>query len=382
MAKLPAPPCTRKIRLGMGQRQSGVLEELLGEVLRAVQSERIKEELKEWIQSSSSVNIFVTGRTGAGKSTLVNAMIGQKLAEEGGELDPMTSEVTCYETTVSGVRVKVWDSPGLQDGTGREAEYIADMKAKCTDIDLCVFCVSISTTRFTSDSKEVKALEKLTDAFGHSLWDHAVIALTYANELEMINDDMMLARHKEDKEELSKLFKYKIAEWVDKIKATLNDVVKVSPHCSEALPIIPTGFRDPSSLPDRDHWLSSFWFAALRAMHKKAQPAMVMINYNRLVESPECVSAKEEEKFLEDQSLIFSERGFEIGGKVGSPALGWMVGEEMGQIFSSGLRARVLLEQYVIEQSIQQSKEEQQNQEDVADEHVLQSLCSGTDTKG
>ena len=366
----------------MGQRQSGVLEELLGEVLRAVQSERIKDELKEWIQSSNSVNIFVTGRTGAGKSTLVNAMIGQKLAEEGGELDPMTSEVTCFETTVSGVRVKVWDSPGLQDGTGREAEYIADMKAKCTDIDLCVFCVSISTTRFTSDSKEVKALEKLTDAFGRGLWDHAVIALTYANELEMINDDMRLARRKGDKEELSKLFKYKIAEWVDKIKATLNNVVKVSPHCSEALPIIPTGFRDPSSLPDRDHWLSSFWFAALRAMHKKAQPAMVMINYNRLVESPECVSAKEEEKFLEDQSLIFSERGFEIGGKVGSPALGWMVGEQMGQIFSSGLRARVLLEQYVIEQSIQQSKEEQQNQEDVADECVLQSLCSGTDTKG
>ena len=54
----------------MGQQQSvsDVFEQLLGEVLRAVQSERIKEELQEWIQSSNSINIFVMGKTGAGKS--------------------------------------------------------------------------------------------------------------------------------------------------------------------------------------------------------------------------------------------------------------------------------------------------------------------------
>ncbi len=359
----------------MGQQLSSIVENLIEAVTRWGLSKEIKYKLTEWIRSSRSVSIFVTGKTGSGKSTLVNALLGQKLAEEGTALDPMTSKVKCYKKTVNAIQMKVWDSPGLQDGTGREAEYIADMKAKCTDIDLCVFCFNVSTARFTRDSEEVKALQKLTDALGRGLWDNAVIALTFANELEMRNDEMRLAKRKNNKEELCKLFQDKIAEWDNKIRATLTDMVKLNPDHANAIPIIPTGFQEPLSLPDRDHWLSSFWFGAIRSMHEKAQPAMVILNIDRLVKSPKCITQEESQKVLLEQRLIFSERGYEIGDEVGRCDMG----QQMGASLCYEVQARVLIEL----ESARLSELQKQNKESVdSGLKSISSVCGGTDMKG
>ncbi len=350
----------------MGQQHSNIvavnIDAFVGKILEQLaarlHSERaIMEELKEWIQSSRAINIFVTGKTGSGKSTLVNALLGVSMAPEGEELDPMTAEVACYENDVSGVRLRVWDSPGLQDGTQREEEYITDMKAKCnlSEIDLCVVCIKVSTARFTKDSTEVQALRKLTDAFGPSLWEHAIIVLTYANEIEMRSDEMKLARRKNDLEKVSRLFQDKIAEWDTQLRAILTEMIGID---MRDMKIIPTGFRKPS-LPDRDHWLSTFWFGALRSMHKRAQPAMLLLNHGRIVDSPESVSKKDKEKFLHDQSLVFTECGYEIGGKIGTPMLGGQIGLDVGEDLGIGLSAKILLEQLLMGRS----QEEQQSQD-------------------
>lgn len=56
-------------------------------------SREILKKLEEWLTTSVSVNILVSGKTGAGKSTLINGIVGKKVCEEGGTLDPQTSEV-------------------------------------------------------------------------------------------------------------------------------------------------------------------------------------------------------------------------------------------------------------------------------------------------
>ena len=42
------------------------------------------------------ITILLSGKTGAGKSHLTNALIGEKLAEEGKELDPQTDDVSYF----------------------------------------------------------------------------------------------------------------------------------------------------------------------------------------------------------------------------------------------------------------------------------------------
>ena len=146
--------------------------------------ENIRKDLHEWFQFSKAVSIFITGRTGVGKSALVNGLVGAEVAKEGEELDPETVEVTSYEKEINGVKVTVWDSPGLQDGTSHEAQYLADMTKKCKGMDLCVYCVSLLETRFTDGCDDIIAMKKLTGVFGKRMWEHTIFVLTFANLIE------------------------------------------------------------------------------------------------------------------------------------------------------------------------------------------------------
>lgn len=44
--------------------------------------------LKAWEKRSNSINILVSGKTGTGKSTLVNSIIGRAVTKEGDKLNP------------------------------------------------------------------------------------------------------------------------------------------------------------------------------------------------------------------------------------------------------------------------------------------------------
>lgn len=60
------------------------------------------------------LDIMVTGVTGAGKSTTLNALFERKVAQEGEGVDPETMEIDSY--TLSENSIRLWDTPGLGDG--------------------------------------------------------------------------------------------------------------------------------------------------------------------------------------------------------------------------------------------------------------------------
>ena len=52
-------------------------------------------QMETFIQmGGQDVKILLSGKTGVGKSHLTNALIGQELAEEGDDVDPLTDEVS------------------------------------------------------------------------------------------------------------------------------------------------------------------------------------------------------------------------------------------------------------------------------------------------
>ena len=293
--------------------------------------ENIQKELRDWVNNSSSVNIFATGQSGSGKSSLVNSLVGRDVATEGDTLDPETTAVKCHKlTSREGYKVTVWDSPGLQDGTKNEAAYLRDLKKKCSDMDLCVYCINVSKNRFTRGCKDLLAMKKLTDTFGTTLWDHTVIALTFANELEAKSEDMMRASLRGDKEKICTLFKEKVSEWEEKIKQLMISEVELDEGKVAKIDFVPTGYHSSPRLPDRDHWMSSFWFTALYSTKQRAQPALIMMNHNRIINNFEDLRDEDVEKFYHEQPLIFAARGYAIGQKYGVEDIGVALGIRAG----------------------------------------------------
>ena len=64
-----------------------------------------------------TLNIMITSKTGSGKTCLINGLVGRKVGEEGEELTRMTTHVERIEFSLNGTKAKIWDTPGLQDGT-------------------------------------------------------------------------------------------------------------------------------------------------------------------------------------------------------------------------------------------------------------------------
>ena len=137
----------------------------------------------ELINEKKKLKILVCGKTGTGKSTLLNTLLGQTVFETGGPatktVGPVTTEVKSVRTDIQDVLLEIFDSPGLQDCTDNDRKYLDDMRKKCKDFCLILYCIDMATARW--DDKDSKTIELLTKTFGQEMWKKAILVLTKAN---------------------------------------------------------------------------------------------------------------------------------------------------------------------------------------------------------
>src|SRR5690606_4387476 len=65
------------------------------------------------------VNLMITGATGCGKSSTINAMFNSNVAKVGTGVDPETMAIQRYELE----NLILWDSPGLGDGKENDIKH-------------------------------------------------------------------------------------------------------------------------------------------------------------------------------------------------------------------------------------------------------------------
>ncbi|XP_043085146.1 interferon-inducible GTPase 5-like [Puntigrus tetrazona] len=108
-----------------------------------------------------SLNIAVTGRTGSGKSSFVNAIRGLQDDDDGAAptgVTETTAEATMYEHPEM-PNVKIWDLPGIGSPNFKAINYLKDVKFDTYD-----FFIILTSERFTENdimlAKEIRKQKK------------------------------------------------------------------------------------------------------------------------------------------------------------------------------------------------------------------------------
>ena len=255
--------------------------------------------IKDYIaQGKDSLSIVIAGKMGTGKSSLVNGIVGKKVADEGASAFTQTTEIKDYEakivTSEKTVTVKVWDTPGLGDVFGDDEAVVSQVAQKCKETDLLLYCLDIRQ-RLTKD--DVSGITQLTKQLGPEIWKNAVFALTFANQIKPPPDS--------DREQ-GEYFNEKFTSWKDVITMLLNTKLSIPCEIVENVAIVPTGYRQHPP-PDRKEWFTPFWFEAFHKMKESAQPTLLGINLSRLTTASPCGSEADPDKMPIHLQLTWGE---------------------------------------------------------------------------
>uniref|UniRef100_A0A1X7TD21 AIG1-type G domain-containing protein n=1 Tax=Amphimedon queenslandica TaxID=400682 RepID=A0A1X7TD21_AMPQE len=224
---------------------------------------------------SKDIQIVVLGKTGAGKSALINSIIDleKEIAEESAHVEQCTDTVRLYRCSniIPGVNVTVVDTPGLQGIHQQEQLYIQEMKSKCQEVTLILYCMNMTDRRLTND--DLGAMKKLHQAFGSKFLERVVFVLTFANKedcnkrIDNIDEPEPDPEPLDDDEEawaliVRKRFTNRIKCRSKAINASLNDIfhVKNVPFSVAGTYKSQHNNREPTcmALPDRENWLVDF----------------------------------------------------------------------------------------------------------------------------
>lgn len=91
------------------------LKQKLNEVAEKIKNSDLTDQQKTDLLLSvldTKINLMITGGTGCGKSSTINALFNQEKAKVGTRPNPETMDITSYEMD----NLTIWDTPGLGDG--------------------------------------------------------------------------------------------------------------------------------------------------------------------------------------------------------------------------------------------------------------------------
>jgi GTP-binding protein EngB required for normal cell division len=154
------------------------------EMIRALPNAYVR--IDEFLSDNTdALEILLLGRSGAGKSSFINAMFDKAVATVGDVAASETKKVSSYSMTLRETEIKVYDSPGFERDSGgfrRQKKWLKAIKEECKTIDYIFVCIRLDDQLQKSDEDGLKCLAK---GFGScaDFWKKTTIIFTRANSV-------------------------------------------------------------------------------------------------------------------------------------------------------------------------------------------------------
>lgn len=114
-------------------KRENIYEAIQNDIMNANISEADRNKMLKNVMrlKNQKVNIMITGATGCGKSSTINAMFDTEVAKVGVGVDPETMEIEKYELD----NLILWDTPGLGDGKEADNRHAKNIIKKLSEVD-------------------------------------------------------------------------------------------------------------------------------------------------------------------------------------------------------------------------------------------------------
>ena len=110
-----------------------IFEEMENDIMKSNVPEKDKIKMMKNLSNlkEQKINLMITGATGCGKSSTINALFDLDVAKVGTGAKPETMEITRYDLD----NLILWDSPGLGDGKEADARHAKGIISKLLEKD-------------------------------------------------------------------------------------------------------------------------------------------------------------------------------------------------------------------------------------------------------
>lgn len=322
----------------MGQEdKKRVLDMLQSDIMNADIPENEKNKLiKNCLHlKEQKINLMITGATGSGKSSTINALFDMEVAKVGVSADPETMDITRYDLD----NLVLWDTPGLGDGKEADNRHAKNIIKKLNErdengnllIDLVLVILDGGTRDLGTSYELINSV--IVPNLGDDKEGRILVAINQA-------DAAMKGRYwnfDENKPEppLVKFLDDKVISVQKRIKEGTG--IDIKPIYYSA------GFKDEGMAQSRPYNLSKLLYYIVKYTPKEKRLSFVdNVNRNKQMWADNDDLEDYRKGILEEFGKTISEcamSGADIGGNIGSffGGTGEVIGASLGGIIGAGI---------------------------------------------